>query len=116
MHDLTIFLQALVVVSIFFVWVVRYANIIQEFKQYGLPDWLRDLVGISKLTFSLLLLIGIERGLFAVMGGAGIALLMVGAVGVHLRVKNPVFKMLPALSLLILSAVIALINFRLLVE
>lgn len=44
--------------SIFFVWVVRYNNIIQEFKQYGLPEWLRDLVGILKLTFSLLLLLG----------------------------------------------------------
>ena len=114
MHPLTISLQALVAASVFFVWVVRYANIVQEFKQYGLPDWLRDLVGISKLTFSLLLLIGIERGLFAVMGGAGIALLMVGALGVHLRVKNPVFKMLPSLTLLVFSTAIALINYQLL--
>jgi hypothetical protein len=38
MQDLAIFLQALVAASIFFVWVVRYDNIIQEFKQYGLPD------------------------------------------------------------------------------
>ncbi len=43
MQDLTIPLQALVAASIFFVWVVRYDNIIQEFKQYGLPHWLRDL-------------------------------------------------------------------------
>lgn len=48
MHNLTISLQALVAVSVFFVWVIRYANIVQEFKQYGLPDWLRDLVGILK--------------------------------------------------------------------
>ncbi|MBE0543396.1 MAG: hypothetical protein IH623_18795 [Verrucomicrobia bacterium] len=40
MHALTISLQAFVAASVFFVWVVRYANIIQEFKQYGLPDWL----------------------------------------------------------------------------
>ena len=50
MQDLTIFLQALVAASIFFVWVVRYNNIIQEFKQYGLPHWLRDLVGVLKLS------------------------------------------------------------------
>jgi uncharacterized membrane protein YphA (DoxX/SURF4 family) len=60
MQDLAIFLQALVAASIFFVWVVRYDNIIQEFKQYGLPDWLRDWVGILKLTFALLLLLGIQ--------------------------------------------------------
>ena len=37
MHNLSVCLQALVAAAVFFVWVVRYANIIQEFKQYGLP-------------------------------------------------------------------------------
>jgi len=113
-HSVTISLQALVAASIFFVWVVRYDNIIQEFKQYGLPDWSRDLVGILKISFSVLLLIGIERKLFAVVGGAGIAILMGCAFVMHLRVKNPLFKVLPCLTLLILSTVIAWINYRLL--
>jgi hypothetical protein len=114
MHALAISLQALVAASVFFVWVVRYANIVQEFKQFGLPDWLRDLVGILKMTFSLLLLIGIERGTFAVAGGMGIAALMGAAFVTHLRVKNPVFKMLPSLALLVFSVVIAWINYHLL--
>lgn len=114
MHDLTIFLQAFVAASVFFVWVVRYDNIIQEFKQYGLPDWLRDLVGILKLTFALLLLLGIQRASFAMIGSLGIAGLMACAFVIHLRVKNPVFKMLPSLTLLALSLIIALINYRLL--
>ena len=114
MHPLTISLQALVAASIFFVWVVRYANIVQEFKQYGLPDWLRDLVGILKMTFALMLLIGIDRALFAVVGGIGIAILMGAAAVTHLRVKNPVFKMLPSLTLLVFSTAFALINYRLL--
>ena len=33
MHDSTIVLQTLVSASIFFVWVVRYDNIIKEFQQ-----------------------------------------------------------------------------------
>lgn len=114
MEALTISLQALVAASIFFVWVVRYDNAIQEFKQYGLPDWLRDLVGILKLTFALLMLIGIERKPFAIAGGLGIAFLMGCAFIIHLRVKNPWFKMLPCLILLALSAVIAWINWQLL--
>ena len=113
MHDLTIALQALVAASLFFVWVVRYGNIIEEFKQYGLPDWLRDLVGILKMTFAVMLLIGIERKPFAVAGGVGIALLMAAAIVTHVRVQNPVFKMLPALTLLVLSLVIAWINYQL---
>lgn len=114
MHNVAISLQALVAASIFFVWVVRYANIVEEFKHYGLPDWLRDLVGILKMTFSLLLLIGIERGHFAVVGGVGIAVLMAVAFVTHLRVKSPVPKVLPCLTLLICSTAIAWINLQLL--
>ena len=113
MPDLTILLQALVAASIFYVWVVRYDNIIQEFKQYGLPDWLHDLVGVLKMTFALLLLIGVERPQFAVVGGGGIALLMLAAFVTHLRAKNPIFKMLPCLSLLVLATLIAWINYQL---
>jgi hypothetical protein len=106
MNNLTISLQALVAASILFVWVVRYANIVQEFRQYQLPDWLRDLVGILKIAFSLMLLIGIERLPLAMAGGIGIAILMGAAV----------FKMLPSLTLLALSTAIALINYRLMTE
>ena len=113
MQDLTIFLQALVAASIFFVWVVRYDNIIHEFKQYGFPNWLRDLVGILKLTFALLLLLGIQRASLAMIGGLGIAGLMGCTFAMHLRVKNPLFKMMPSLTLLALATIIALLNYRL---
>lgn len=113
MHNVAISLQALVASSIFFVWVVRYANTVEEIRQYQLPDWLRDLVGILKITFSVMLLIGIERLPLAVVSGTGIAILMGAAVFTHLRVKNPVLKMLPSLTLMVISAAIALINYRL---
>lgn len=113
LHDLAIAVQALVAAAIFFVWVVRYPNIVVEFQQYRFPDWLRDSVGIAKLTFSLMLLIGIDRRQFAIGGGIGLGLLMVAALATHLRVKNPIAKMLPALTLLALSILIVLINYRL---
>lgn len=114
MHGLTIFLQAFVAASIFFVWGVRYASIIEEFKQYRLPDWLRDFVGILKFTFAILLLIGIQRPRAAVLGGVALAVLMAAALFIHLRVKNPPFTMLPAATLLVLALVIAYLNYRLL--
>ena len=113
MLTLTIALQALVFASVFFVWTVRYENIVQEFKHYGLPEWLRDLVGILKITFALLLVIGVEHRPLAVAGGLGIAALMACAFVTHLRVKNPVVKMLPSLTLLTLSLIIAAINYQL---
>jgi hypothetical protein len=112
MHNLSIALQALVVASVFFVWVVRYDNIIREFKHYGLPDWVRDLVGILKLTFAILLLVGISNFLLALAGALGIALLMACAIVTHLRVKSQLFKMLPSLSLLVISLIIAFLNYR----
>ena len=42
-------------VAIFFVWVVRYDNIKKEFVEYNLPSWVRDLVGILKLSFATML-------------------------------------------------------------
>ena len=114
MHALAIGLQVFVAASIFFVWGVRYANIVEEFKQYRLPDWLRDFVGILKITFAILLLVGIDRPRAAMLGGVGIAVLMAGAFITHLRVKNPPFKMLPSLMLLVVSLALAYLNYRLL--
>jgi uncharacterized membrane protein YphA (DoxX/SURF4 family) len=107
-------LQSFVAASIFFVWVVRYANIVEEFKQYGLPEWLRDFVGILKMMFAILLLVGIAVPAAAVIGGVGIALLMAAAFVTHVRVKNPAFKMLPSVTLFAVSLAIAALNYRLL--
>lgn len=103
-------LQSLVAASIFYVWVVRYENIIHEFHHYKLPDWLRDIVGICKLTLALLLVLGIERSPLAVVGGAGMAFLMICAFVVHLRVNTPWVKRVPCLVLLAVSLAIALIH------
>ncbi|MDA7632491.1 DoxX family protein [bacterium] len=111
---ITVSLQALVAASIFFVWVVRYENIVSEFRQFGYPDWLRDLVGILKLTFSILLLVGIGQAQFALVGSIGIALLMLAALVTHLRVKNPPFMMMPSLSLMVLSVFISILNYQML--
>ena len=113
MSNLAIFLQALVASSIFFVWVVRYTNIVEEFTQYRLPAWLRDLVGILKLTAALLLILGIGRPPLAITGAAMITLLMGAAVATHLRMRNPLPKMLPSTSLLILALVIGWLNYQL---
>ena len=90
---------------------VRYPNIVVEFQEWKLPDWLRDSVGIVKLTLSLMLLIGIDRGRFAI--GIGLSLLRVAAFTAHLRVENPIVEMRPSLTLLALSVLIVLINYRL---
>ncbi len=114
MNDTIICLQVFIAASIFFVWVVRYDNIVVEFKHFGLPDWLRDSVGTFKLAFAVLLLLGIGRPSLAVIGNIGIAILMAAAFATHLKVKNSVIKMLPSLTLLVLSSGLAWMNYGLL--
>ena len=91
-------LTTLIFGSIIFVWGVRYNNIKDEFKQFNLPSWLRDIVGVFKLSFAGMLLsdsMDIVR-----IGASGIAVLMVAALVTHIRLKSPAHKMLPSLSLL----------------
>ena len=104
-------LQIVTATSILFVWVVRYKNIIQEFEQYNLPSWLRDMVGIFKLSFAIMLLIGIFDERFKIIGAGGILLLMIAAFLIHLNVKNPIYKTLPSITLLSFSVIISLSSF-----
>ena len=97
-------IKCIVFSSVVFVWVVRYQNIVQEFIQFGYPAWLRDSVGILKLTF-VVFMMNTDPAL-GKMGAFGICSLMIAALFSHIKIKNPFFKMLPAMSLLLLSAFI----------
>ena len=97
-------LKIIALVSILFVWVVRYNNIQNEFEKYNLPNWLRDMVGIIKISFAVMLHSDIIT--MILIGSGGISLLMSAAIFTHFRVKNELYKMLPALSLLSIGLVI----------
>ncbi len=105
-------LSILVFASIIFVWGVRYNNIKDEFKHFNLPTWVRDLVGIFKLSFAIMLF----NDNFEVvrLGALGIAVLMVAALLTHLRLKSPPPKMLPSFSLLCACLAIVYVSTQLL--
>ena len=104
-------LQIITASSILFVWVVRYDNIISEFQQYQLPVWLRDMVGILKLSFAIMLLVGIFNDNLKLLGSSGLIILMLAALLTHVKVKNPFYKALPSLTLLAFSTLILLSNY-----
>ena len=105
-------LQIFTASSIFFVWVVRYENIIEEFEYYKLPTWLRDLVGILKVSFGIMLLMGIYDEKFKIVGAGVLSLLMIAALLTHVKVKNPIYKALPAVTLLSFSVIIILSSLK----
>ena len=107
MHDYAVTAQVVIAMSIAIVWVGRFDNIVKEFRQFGLPDVVRNAVGATKISLATLLVAGIwYPGLVA--GPALImAFLMLCAQGAHARVKNPWHKFLPSLGLLLLSLFVA---------
>lgn len=102
--ELISIVKVFILCSVFFVWVVRYANIVNEFDYYKYPNWLRDLVGILKLSFAVM--IQNENVLIVKFGAVGIILLMFMAVLTHFKVKNKLKKMLPSLILLLLCVLV----------
>ena len=91
-------------VAIFFVWVVRYENIRKEFDEYNLPTWLRDLTGILKLSFALMLHSS-NLGI-VIAGSIGITLLMLAAVATHVRLKSTFRRYIASVTMLLLSIAI----------
>ncbi len=118
MSTLAIVLQLVIALGIINVWVLRPGkptpwrpegarNLAEEFRRYGLPDWMRQLVGAAKLSLAVLLILGIWYPILAVAAAIGIAILMAGAVGAHLKIGDPLRKALPSFTLLVLSVLVA---------
>lgn len=107
MNTLSSCAQIVIALSICFVWIVRYDNIVREFKQYGIPDLLRNLVGASKIALSTLLIAGIWYPKLVLVPALLIAFLMLCAQAAHVKVKNPLLKFVPSALLLILSLFVA---------
>ena len=96
---LTMVLKIVISTTLFFVWVVRYDNIITEFrKDFNYPDWLRDLTGITKLSCAVMLLSTNPE--LVNLGLKGIITLMAFAILTHVRVKSSPRKAIPSLTLM----------------
>ncbi len=119
MDFLMITLKLIVGLSILNVWLVRSKkptdwrggdanNIVEEFKNYGLPIWFMYAIGTAKVVLAVLLLASIFYPQIEAVAAYGIAFLMLGAVSMHIKISDPLKKSLPAFTFLVLSLVIGL--------
>ena len=99
--------QVIVAISVAYVWIFRFDNVVKEFKQFGLNDLTRNLVGASKISLATLLVAGIWYSSLVFIPAILMGLLMIGAQYFHFKISNPFMKHLPSLILLVLSAFIA---------
>lgn len=116
-------LQVMVALVLLDVWLLRFKKstpyrggdartMKEEFAAYGLPDWTMYVVGALKVGAAVCLLAGLWMHSLVLPAAALIALLMVGAIAMHLKVHDPAKKSVPAGVLLVLSLGICLLQFR----
>ncbi len=98
--------QLIIAISVAYVWIFRFDNVVKEFKKFGLSDLTRNFVGASKISLATLLLAGIWYPSLIVIPCIIMSLFMVAAQYFHFKLGNPFNKHLPSLILLILCAFI----------
>ncbi len=122
-------LQLIIAIGLINVWIFRFnrsteyrgrdaKNMKEEFIAYGLPVWLMYLVGTAKVTIAAMLILSfwifvnemVAYEEFAknllLYNLLALAILMVGALLMHVKVKDPIKKSYPALSILFMIALI----------
>ena len=114
-------LQAIVGLGLLNVWLLRRQsatayrggeakNLKDEFATYGLPAPMFYIVGGLKIVCGVLLLVGMAYPPVVLPAAAVVAVLMMGAVAMHLKVGDPVSKFVPAALMLAMSGAICAIS------
>ena len=85
-------------------------NMKEEFEVYGLSENTMYAVGAAKVGLAGLMLLGHAEQRLVRPASVGLAAFMLGAVGMHIKVGDPVKRYLPALSVFTLSTVSAILN------
>lgn len=119
MEYVIIALKIIVAVSLLNVWLVQRNKktkwrggdadtLVEEFKVYGLPVQVCYIVGILKVSLSLLLIASIWVSGIESYAALGLAALLTGSVVMHLKIGDPLYKSFPAALFLTLCLFIYL--------
>ena len=108
-------LQIVIALGLLNVWLVRARSttsyrggqarsLKEEFAAYGLPDIAFYVVGALKIGSAVMLIAGLWNPALVLPAAAVVVLLMVGALVMHVKVKDAAMKSLPAALMLLMSA------------
>ena len=107
MIDFIKIVQLSIALSVAYVWIFRFHNVLKEFTSFGLSDVVRNFVGASKTALSTLLIVGIWYNELVLVSSVLMGLSMVSAQYFHFKVKNPFQQRLPSLLLFVLCGLVA---------
>ena len=81
-------------------------SIKEEFKHYGLSENMVYVIGGLKVASATALVISIWVPLLVPYAAGLMAILMVGAIAMHIKINDPLKKSFPAFSFLVLSLIL----------
>lgn len=113
MRTALVMLQVTAALGLLNVWLLRFnqrtayrggtaGSMLEEFAAYGLPSWSAYVVGALKVGAALALLAGIWLPVVVLPAAALVCVLMLGALAMHAKIRDPLQKSLPALLMLTL--------------
>lgn len=116
-------LQIILALGLVNVWLVRFrkptkyrgsgaANMKEEFRAYGLPVWFMYAIGTAKMVIAALLVVGLWIPAVVVPAAAVLAVLMVGAVSMHVKVRDALIRTVPALVMFVMAIVVVYLATR----
>ena len=114
-------LQLIIGIGLLNVWLVRRQastsyrggsaqSLREEFAAYGLPVAMFYVVGALKIVSGIVLIAGVWFRLPVALAAAVVAVLMVGALAMHMKVKDPVVKTVPAVVMLGLCVALLIVR------
>lgn len=106
--------QLIIALGLVNVWLVRFHkptkyrgaganNMESEFAAYGLPKWFMYLVGAGKMLIATLMIVGFWVPMVVYPASLLLVLLMIGAVSMHIKVKDPFIRAVPAILMLVMA-------------
>lgn len=117
--------KSLIALGLINVWLVRFnrstvyrgagaKNMNEEFAAYGLPAWSVYVVGFFKLSIALVMILSVvaPQVILPIVGTLALgllAVLMLGAITMHIKVKDSLVKTLPALCMLLMTTFVLLV-------
>ena len=105
MENIEIIIQIVIAIGIFNVWIVRLKkpsiyrggnseSMESEFKAYGFNNSVMKIIGFSKLALACLLILGIWYPDLVDISAFLMGCLMIGAIGVHIKLTTIIYESL----------------------
>jgi hypothetical protein len=82
-------------------------TIFEEFEVYGFSQQFCYVIGFLKVSLALLLIASIQFNGLTLIGSLGLAILLLGSILMHFKIKDPLYKSFPAFLFFVMNLLIA---------